>query len=286
MADLLGLRISGAIDNKAAAEGATNIFINGGFDIWQRTTNDTAVTTTRKYVPDRWHTVTGGGTLANVQRSTTVRSGALSKYSLEMVGAAGVGAVEVGQRIESNFVALYKRTVSFSCYIYNGSGAAFTHKLYARTPSVVDNWTTNTAQNGGGSGEDLQSCPDATWTKVTWSVDSADISGYTDINNGFGITIQIPSGSLVAGDTVRFAEMNLIPGTALSPMTLTSPVQELNTCKRYYQQFDQGLQGFVQEAGANDFPYLIWNFPIEMRSAPTLTIIDTSPAIDQFTTAG
>ena len=232
---------------------------------------------------DRWHVITGAGTLANVQRSTTVRTGALTKYSCEMVGAAGVAAVEIGQRIESIHSARYKRTVAFSCWIYNGSGAAFTPKLLAITPSAADNWTTNSTINGGGLGESLQSCPDAVWTKVIWS---ADVSGYSNIGNGFGITIQIPSGSLVAGDTVRFAEMNLTPGSAFSPMALTDPVRELNGCKRYYQQFDQGLQGFVQETGANDFPYLAWSFPIEMRSAPTLTIIDTSPTIDQFTTAG
>jgi hypothetical protein len=42
-----------AIEN-ALYQGLDNLFINGGFDIWQRTTNDTAVTTTRKYVADRW----------------------------------------------------------------------------------------------------------------------------------------------------------------------------------------------------------------------------------------
>lgn len=313
MADLLGLRVSGKIDDKAAssvsaasetvsgiAELATqtetdagtddlrivtplklanasavarvdNIFINGSLDVWQRTTNDTAVSTTRKYVADMWHVVTGSGTLTNVQQSTTVRSGALSKYSLEMVGTAGVGAVEIGQRIWNDAAAKYKRTVAFSVYIYNGSGAAFTPKLYARTPSAANNWTTNTAQNGGGFGEDLQSCADAAWTKVTWS---ADISGYTDIDNGFGITIQIPSGSLVASDTVRFAEFNLTPGSAFPPMKLTSFDEQYPRCLPYAYVLDASVnsadQGFGTRVGTTSIA-INFQFPLPMKTTPILT---------------
>lgn len=246
-----------------------NIFINGGFDVWQRTTNDTAVTTARKYVADRWQVITGSGTLTNVQRSTTVRTGALSKYSLEMVGTAGVGAVEIGQRIESIFSARYKGTVAFSCYIYNGSGAAFQPKLYAITPSVADNWATNTIRNGGGFGEDLQSCADAAWTQVTWS---ADISGYTDIDNGFGITMQVPSGSLVAGDTVRFAEMNLTPGATFPPFARSDPVLELARCHRYAWVPSNVVASQGQGAKvATTTIGIMLRLPVTMRSTPTLS---------------
>lgn len=302
MSQLSGQRVAGAVDNKAAGGGAAasqatvdagtnntefvspltllsaltvarpdNIFINGSFDVWQRTTNDTTVSTTRKYVADMWHVVTGSGTLTNVQRSTTVRSGALSKYSLEMVGTAGVGAVEIGQRIWNDAAAKYKRTVAFSVYIYNGSGAAFTPKLYARTPSAANNWTTNTAQNGGGFGEDLQSCADAAWTQVTWS---ADISGYTDIDNGFGITIQIPSGSLVASDTVRFAEFNLTPGSAFPPMKITTFDEQYPLCLPYAWVLDASSDATDQGFGtrvSSTTQSINFQFPMPMKMAPALT---------------
>lgn len=304
MTSLSGLRIAGAIDNKAAGGGGTaasqvtvdagtnttefvnpstlasastvsrvaNIFINGAFDVWQRSANDTGVTTALKYVSDRWYVVTGAGTLANVQRSTTVRSGALSKYSLEMVGATGVTVVNIGQRIESMYSARYKRTIAFSGYIFNGSGAAFTPILYAITPNAVDNFTGTVIRNGGGSGENLQSCADNAWTKVTWS---ADVSGYTNIDNGLGITLEIPSGSLVASDTVRFAEMNLVPGSAFTPIEMSDPVVEYDKCQRYCELLGSatGLEiyGTGQAAGTTR-ALASYNFKVEKRVAPTVVL--------------
>lgn len=313
MANLLGLRTTGAVDNKAAtavfaasetvsgiAELATqtetnagtddlrivtplklknaltvaqpdNIFINGAFDVWQYSTNDTGVTTAIKYVADRWYVVTVAGTLANVQRSTTVRTGALSKYSLEMVGATGVTAVNIGQRIESIYLAKYKRTIAFSGYIYNGSGSAFTPTLYAITPNAVDNFLGTVIRNGGGSGESLQSCANNAWTQVTWS---ADVSGYTNIDNGLGITLEIPSGSLVAGDTVRFAEMNLTPGSAFVPMAMTDYIQEFARCLRYALLLDASIAttdlGFGRKAATTQI-LISDNYPVPMRDIPTLT---------------
>jgi hypothetical protein len=210
-----------------------NIFINGGFDLWQRTTDDTGVTTTRKYVADRWAVTAGAGTLAHVQRSTTLRTGVRSKYSLQLDGAAGVTTVDIDQRIEASVAGLYKRQITFSIYIYNGSGADFAPKLLVSTPSAADNWTTSTIRNGSGSGEDLQNCADSTWTLVQWT---ADVSSYTNIDNGVSFRLRIPSGSLVAGDVVRLAEANLVPGGVATPFVARHlPVEEM-LCFRYWQK--------------------------------------------------
>lgn len=214
-----------------------NIFINGGFDLWTRSTDDTGVTTTRKYVADRWAVKTGAATLAHVQRSTTLRTGARSKYSLQLDGAASVTTVDVDQRIEAALSGLYKRQVYFTAYVYNGSGAAFTPKLFVSTPSAADNWASSTVRNGGGSGEDLQSCADSDWTQVRWS---ADISGYTNIDNGLEFRLQIPSGSLVAGDVVRLAEINLVPGGVATPFVSRLVGLETLLCQRYYWAFVEG----------------------------------------------
>lgn len=249
-----------------------NILINGGFDVWQRTTNDTGVTTSRKYVADRWAVQTGAGTLANVQRSTTVRSGGRSRYSMEMVGATGVTTVNVSQRIEAALSALYKLTLYFTGYVYNGSGASFTPKIYLSTPSAADNWASSTVRNGSGSGENLQSCADAAWTKVSWS---ADVSGYTNIDNGLELRIEIPSGSLVASDTVRLAELNLV-ATVETPFVARQIGQEQDLCKRYFQFVGRGLSGaatLTTRVGVSG------QFVPQMRSTPTLALTTTSPVI-------
>ena len=270
-------------------QGNDNLLINGGFDVWQRTTNHVDIKdAARIYVADRWGFITGVGELTNVQRSTTVRTGARSKYSCEMVGAAGVGTVNISQRIESLWSGRYKRTLYFSGYIYNGSGASFTPKIYVSTPSAADTWTTSTVRNGGGSGEDLQACGDAAWTLVSWT---ADVSGYTDIGNGLEIRIETPSGSLVAGDTVRLAEFCL---ATLAETLYVQPniQQEIARCQRYYSKTFAIATTPAQAVGANtgEFVFIAhaagaslqrspsYLFPVRMRTAPTITLYSPASA--------
>lgn len=250
-----------------------NIFINGGFGIWQRSTNDTGVTTTRKYVADRWAVTCGAGTLAHVQRSTTVRTGARSKYSCQLDGAGGVTTVDIDQRIEAAMAGLYKRQVYFTAYIYNGSGAAFTPTLLVSTPSAADNWASSTVRNGGGSGEALQECADSAWTQVVWT---ADISSYTNIDNGVEFRLRIPSGSLVAGDVVRLAEMNLVPGGVATPFVARQIGVETDLCKRYYQFLGRGLSG---AATLTTRVGVAGQFVPGMRATPTLALTTTTPVI-------
>jgi hypothetical protein len=258
-----------------------NIFINGGFDIWQRTPDDSGVTTTRKYVADRWAVTCGAGTLAHVQRSTTVRSGARSKYSLQLDGAGGVTTVDVDQRIEATQTGLYKRQIYFTAYVYNGSGTAFTPTLFVSTPSAADNWSSSTVRNGGGSGEALQECADSAWTLVVWT---ADISAYTNIDNGVEFRLRIPSGSLVAGDVVRLAEINLVPGGVATPFVARPIGLELMLCQRYYwksfpldvppAQATGDPTGVIVAFGAAAVAYSTagWvDFPVPMRATPTVT---------------
>lgn len=278
-----------ALEN-ALYQGLDNLLINGGFDIWQRTTNDTAVTTTRKYVSDRWGFVTGASTLANVQRSTTVRTGARSKYSCELVGAASVTTVNISQRIESLMSGRYKRVLYFSGYIYNGSGASFTPKIYVSTPSVADTWATNTVRNGAGSGENLQACADAAWTLVSWT---ADVSGYTDIDNGLEVRIEIPSGSLVASDTVRLAEFMLATLVETLFVSRYVGLEEI-LCKRFYQvlggDYTYHFMGSGHTTGTTTgyatllFPQEMWKIPtVTSPTASTLGIMDNDGNIIALT---
>lgn len=244
-----------------------NIFINGGPDTWQRTTDDTGVTTTRKYVAEMWAVKTGAGTLAHVQRSTTVRSGARSKYSMQLDGAASITTVDVDQRIEAAMAGAYKRQVYFSAYVFNATGAAFTPKLFVSTPAAADDWTTPTVRNGGGSGEDLQSCADSTWQQVTWT---ADISGYTNIDNGLEFRLQIPSGVLVASKTVRLAELNLVSGGVATPFVARQPADENNLIQRHIYYTPDTISTIrlgVRSGTTTIVAYFI--FPVTMRVVPT-----------------
>ncbi len=77
------------------AAGSPNLFINGEPSFFQRSTDNATVSTTAQYVADRWKVKTEGGTLAHVKRGSLLRSGARSRYNLELDGASGVTDVTV-----------------------------------------------------------------------------------------------------------------------------------------------------------------------------------------------
>ncbi len=250
-----------------------NLLVNGTFAVWQAGTTSSSITTTRTYLADQWAVKTGAGTLTTVARSSTVPTGSRSKYSLELTGATGVTTVTVDQRIEALNVP--KGTVYFSAQIYNGSGAAFTPKLYVSTPGSSDVWTTPTVINGSGSGESLQSCADSAWTRVYWT---ADISSYSNIANGVEFKLEIPSGSLVSGDTVRFTDAALTYGSAYIYPLVKTQGQILYDCMRYYwiQTAVQSFGGYgYYAASTGQAMGIIVTLPVPMRIAPTVTVSGT-----------
>ena len=247
----------------------SNIFINGNFSVWQRGTSSSAISTSRTYLADRWSLQTGAGTLASAARSASAPSTSRSRYSMQLTGASGVTAVYIGQRIEA--MNTPRSTVYFSIYIYNGSGGAFSPVLQIRTPSAANNWTTITTVDSA----TLQECADSAWTKLSWS---GDLSGYSNIANGVEFRLVIPSGSLVAGDTVYLADAALSYGiTYVTPIVKTY-AQEYMDCLRYFRKATEGgefvVYGLYSGASGN-YVGIPVTFPCPMRVAPTITRVGT-----------
>ena len=246
-----------------------NHFINGGFDVWQSGTSDATPTTTSDYyLPDMFYINSSGASLDQVERTTSVRTGAKSKYALLLTGAASVTTVRVGYRVESIDVPKLSGTVTYSGWVYNGSGADFTPQIIINTADVADTFSSVTNRLAA---TNLQSCTDAAWSYVSYSV---DISGYTNLTNGFEVQIQIPSGSLVASDTVRLAELKLELGAIATEFTTagSSYAEELSMCQRYYYVLATGTNkaigiGFYSGAAQVDSHV---HFPQTMRTTPTL----------------
>jgi hypothetical protein len=206
----------------------TNRLINGNFDVWQRGTAAVNCTAgARTYRADRWYVTPVGATITQ-ERSTSVPDD-YSRYSLLLTGATSVATVDVAQRLTAQTVLTGgKLTMIFSCQVYNNSGASFTPTLIVRTPSAADTWTTNTARLT----QVLGTCANAAWTQVSYSFDP---SAYTDIDNGMEVCLQIPAGSLVAGDTVYLAQMDLRIGAAVGVYELLPYGLTLDLCRYYYE---------------------------------------------------
>lgn len=211
----------------SGSSSSVNAIINGNFDIWQRTTDDTTVTTTRKYVADRFAITTGAGTLSHVERGAMVTGTERSQYSMRLYGASNVTTVDIDQRIEASHVLPALGTAIFSACIYNGSGSAFAPVLYIGIPSSIDNFSSITNVIT----ETLQSCPATDWTLVSWT---GNINAL-DIRRGIEIKLRIPSGTLDStGKFVSIMQVRLEAGSTVTDYIPRLAADELKLCQRYF----------------------------------------------------
>lgn len=245
--------------------------INGNFDVWQRGNGSTAATVAvRNFLADRWAVKPSGAGITQ-QRSLTVPN-FRSRYSLQLNGAASVTTVDVAQRLEAQAVlSSLKTTLIFSAYVRNDTGGAFTPSLIVRTPAAEDDWTTPTDRVT----QVLGSCADAAWTLVSYSFDA---SGLTNVANGIEFCLQIPSGSLVAGKTVRICQVDVREGTAVGTFEALPYPLELDRCRYYYEQLDGWSSGaMLQVCSTRTGTAADMAFPYAMkRIAPTVTVSSTA----------
>jgi hypothetical protein len=268
-----------------------NVLINGSFEVWNDSTASTSCTAAARTAgPECWY-VNPAGAAVTRARSTTVRTDNRARYSLEVVGAASVTTVLIGQRLEAADIPKIKREVTFQAYVYNGSGASFQPSLLLGTPGAADDFTTVTNRLT----QTLQACADAAWTLVSHTV---DISAYTNLANGLQVEIQIPSGSLVSGDTVRIMEPMLCPAGQVSIFEVEPVTETESRCERFFEKsFPRGTAP-AQNAGTPGAAYgmagkattgqqqIAAQYRVRKRVQPTLTFYNPQAANAQMRDQG
>lgn len=277
-----GSQLTGVTSSDGLPKGILNQFINGAFEIWQEGTGSTNCPAgTKTYLADQVYVEAAGATMTQ-QRSTSVPSGARSRYSLHVTGATSGTTCKIGQRIEAAAVPALKRTIIFTAKIRNDTGGAFSPNLLIGTPGAADDFTTVTNRLT----QALQSCADAAWTTVSHSI---DISGYTNLDNGIQIEIEIPSGSLNGtGKSVKIAEVEFREGSAAGTFSPVPYAVELVRCQRF---IETATVHFSTVSGAQASRAFGWTVPFKTskRAAPTMTLSGSttlrcsSPATDGVT---
>lgn len=263
-----------------------NHIINGSFNIWQRgTAVATATSATRNYLADRIFVNPAGANVTQQQQTYSAAfTGAVTQNALRIDGAASVTTVNIGTRLESSNMFSLLRTVTFSCYIYNNTAGSFTPSLLLGTPAAVDDFTTVTNKLT----QTLQACPVGAYTQVSYSV---DISGYTNINNGLQVEIQIPTGVLVAAQLIYVKEMQLEPGSSVTNFEYKLFSEDYFECKRYFQKSFLYATAPAQNAGQTGSHAVVSSgtttliavtatikMSPSMRVAPTVTTYNPSAA--------
>lgn len=244
----------------APVVGAKNIIINGGLDIWQRSTSST---TNGYTTADRWYNGGGSGTTTFARESTIVPTG--STYSMKVTTSTTTN-VDMNQAIESlNAIQLAGQKVTISYKAAASASVTVFTRLYFSTSTDVGptgSWTQITADSGGSA-------------TVSTTASFSTISGtYTVPSNAKSLILVTGTTSLANGTSLYMGQIQLERGSAATPFARAggSIGSELALCQRYYQIIAQGNTQYVVNAN-NWYAFDvrgIYTFPVQMRTAPTL----------------
>jgi hypothetical protein len=266
--------------------GYINKLRNPAFDIWQRGASSISVSTSGAYVADGWIVVPTGATCTALQASDN-RSGALALYGQKMVGAASVTDILVKQRIESAIAAgLAGQTVTFSAWVYNGTGGSITPQISTKYAGSADVWTSPTTDL---SATNLQACANSAWTQIayTFAVSSSATNGY-EVTIDFGNNFSSTSKYVILAEADFRVTPNVPTGLNSAPPApeLRPIAPELAFCERYFAKtFPQGTVPAQNSGVESDLEIIApvtnqtatctWSFPVTMRAKPSVANITT-----------
>ena len=238
-----------------------NMFINGGFDIWQRGTSFTAGTA--QYTADRWTIGSANAVIQSQFLQTNPQSAwslritptagnvVLVRYGVELVNAAGV--------LTAPFAKNNDYTVSGWFYSDNADDLDL---RVAYADDVVN--LANSQQVL--ANQVIATLAAATWTYVEFTFNTGTTSPIAS-NKCLGFSFN----NNVAGGPMSFSELKLEEGSTATPFTRAGNnlAGELAMCQRYYSQSD--LDAILTQYATGGQVATLY-FPVTMRVVPTMTV--------------
>jgi hypothetical protein len=266
--------------------GGKNFLINGLFDIWQRSTDNTTSTSMGTFyaAADRWQTWVGTSCNSRYQRISDADP-LYSQYSYRIQRVAGVTTAtnyQLSQNIETPMAKLLVgRTVTLSFRVKkganwsdpNGAGAA---TIYYNN-NVDGNCITQAVTNGG-SVAFSPTTSFATYT-LTATIPSSGVNSIM-VNFAWDVT-----GTAGADDWLEFSAVQLEVGSVATAFSRAGGTLqgELAACQRYYwRRTTFQIAGGTQSVFDNTvwFPLNSFN-AVPMRAQPTVAI-ESTPYITGF----
>ena len=232
--------------------GRKNLIINGGFDVWQRGTSQSAI----GWGADRWHT--------SSPSSISLVKEADSLYGNVTALTISNPDTNYVQPIENLNGLLLSKEVTLS----------FLVKSDTVTSSKI------MAYDGSAFTLDIEYDITSSWTKVTKTFNTG--SSYTA---GTTFRLYILRTSNTTG-TVRFAQVQLELGSVATPFEHRSYGEELTLCQRYYERIN-GTSPWFFGHGYNSQVYLTVEWKVTKRvSGGTVYYSDQGAPASMFTLYG
>lgn len=257
-----------------------NWLINAGFDVWQRGTSSTTVTTSGAYVADGWRVVPSGASMT-VARATAAFGNA-SEYGLQITGATSGTNWQVQQRLEAQTVRQIKSEMdastntylTASAWVYNNSGTSMTVTAATYTPQLADNWAASNLRTTGNT-----TIANGAWGRVILTFDTA---GMINIDNGLGISFYTSSSAPLDSNTksIIIAGAQLELGLAATPFRrqFTNIQAEVAACQRYYYQSILGSNNddvIFGNSYSSSVSSTVLVLPCTMRAIPSASATGT-----------
>lgn len=250
-----------------------NFAINGGFDVFQRSTFTSQ--TASNYALDRWYAGVGG-TVTITQQTTGAPVG--SQYCMRVAYNAASSFANQFQALESaNVTALAGQTVTATLLVRaNASWAATTSQglnFYVEKNSTANTltggtWSSISSTNVTGSAISTGTSS-SSWTKLTITC--------VVPNDGTAAGLRLRIGESVVGPSGAYWEMaqcQLEVGSAATPFARAGGTigGELALCQRYYIRYGGEVAytyyqnvWFSSSTNGNAF----FPFPVKMRTSPS-----------------
>ena len=241
--------------------GRRNLLINGDFQVSQRGDYSSASNLVEStYFVDRWRT-------RNTSSMTATKTHSTRKVALNQT-SAGTGSIRIDQKVEIIDNEQYTdKYMTLSADIKSNDPNA-------RIAVYHQGWDPKNTQHSGSGG----------WERLTLTF----WTGTLVTGNEFSIQLGIDGDSsanvsIAAGAYVEIKNVQLEFGKVATPFEHRSYGEELALCQRYYldlsaHQSGQSYEKLGMFQGANDttsgFTYT--QFPVTMRTAPSLVVSSTA----------
>ena len=287
-----------------------NKLINGGMTVSQR--NGTSTVTTTTYNIDRWQSMVDGTIGAyNFSQSTDSPNGFGNSYKVDVTTAdtslASTDAHIFRQKIEGQNLQDFAKGTSaakqfaLSFYIKTNKTGTYIAELFdddnnrtcSKTYTVSDaNWNRYTLTFPADTSGALTNDNGASLNVHFWLSAGSSFSGgslasawesKTDANRTVGMNVNLADST---SNEWFITGIQLEVGSVATDFEHRSFGDELARCQRYYQQYTNIMSvGYVPNNVSKSYSHG-FNFPVEMRAAPTLTISNTGSTAGQYVSDG
>jgi len=245
-----------------AAGGRKNLIINGGMQISQRGDYTTATSISGgAYYLDRWKIWLGGVT-ATIQKTTATINGKTKDIMRVEATSTASGYIGFLQAIEGLSLPKNEDVIVSAWVRSNNSYVRFRENWFDDADSNSPVFTA-----------------DGAWQKVTWTIGGKQTPSSGNVAIGI-ITYDTSNIPVTTGDYIEVAEFQLELGSVATDFEHRSYGEELALCQRYYQKwhndfgsslYNINLQVYAASAAFGK----LFDFPVEMRTAPTASASGT-----------